>query len=309
MARDDVTRAVRVLRDEGFTRMGGWPAHRDAWVLRRLGELTFVSPAGDFIVEVHTRVGFVLDASSIPAEHLLARAVTVELMGRTAPAPSIDDTLLVLCAHASRHEWDRLEWVLSAGRVMRAMTPAQWRAFIEEAERWGCLRRGLVGARVASAVLGVPLPPEIAAAAARDRLGAAIARATLRQLREGRGAGVAADLRGLALLGLSEDTLWAAAEHVARRLFTPAVEDWASLDLGPGLTALYWPYRVGRLALKYGGKAAAEGVRPPTSRPRLIRAAGQRPHVCETVSHGRRTSRRTSVHLGVRRDVRVPAAT
>ncbi len=131
------------------------------------------------------------------------------------------------------------------------MTPTQWRIFLDDARRWRCLRRGLIGARVVSVALDLPLPLEVQAELSGDPLAESLARAALLQLHEGRSSGVGAELRSLARMALSEDSALAAAESVLRRLFTPGPGDWVALDLKPAFTALYWPYRPLRLATKY----------------------------------------------------------
>ncbi len=80
---EQVPLATEALLREGFTRRGGWPPEHDASHLAQGGELAFDSPALDCLLEVHERVGTLLKATSIPADHLIERSTRLTyLTGR-----------------------------------------------------------------------------------------------------------------------------------------------------------------------------------------------------------------------------------
>jgi hypothetical protein len=111
-------------------------------------------------------------------DRLFARAAPLVVVDGELPALSWDDLLFVLAAHGGRHGYGYLLWVCDLERAVRswerAATP-DWPALLARATSMGCRRVLVVGLSVAGHLLGLELPTSVAAAAARDTVGADLA--------------------------------------------------------------------------------------------------------------------------------------
>jgi hypothetical protein len=91
--------------------------------------------------------------------------------------------LLALYAHGSKHGWDRLALVCDLAQLISTQPRLDWAAVLERATRTGSRRRLLWGLLLAKDLLGVPVPREAQALAAKDgRLAPLVAEARSRIL-------------------------------------------------------------------------------------------------------------------------------
>ena len=166
--RNDVERAVAVLHRLGYRAEPVVSPSQHAFLVRTQHELAFKRDQGRLIVELHWEVAPRRFASDLSAEELWRHA-TMRALGKSqvlALAP--EDMLLSLCAHGSKHLWERLAWVCDIAEWLAAHPELEWPALLARAERTGQERMLFVGLQLAVELLDAPLPPAAARAIASD---------------------------------------------------------------------------------------------------------------------------------------------
>ena len=100
---------------------------------------------------------------------LWQRAQQLNLAGETMPSFCLEDQLMILCVHGSKHLWDRLQMVCDVAEMLQACPSLDWLVLFERARSQGCLRMLLLGLTLANRLMEVPLPAQAQALIARDR--------------------------------------------------------------------------------------------------------------------------------------------
>ncbi|HUC84226.1 MAG TPA: nucleotidyltransferase family protein [Candidatus Acidoferrales bacterium] len=86
-----------------------------------------------------------------------------------------DITLLYLCAHGAKHQWNRLCWLVDVAEVLRTRSEWDWEALLAQAERSGCLRTLFIGLHLAKTLLTASVPDSVWAAIQRDKVAVSMA--------------------------------------------------------------------------------------------------------------------------------------
>lgn len=96
------------------------------------------------------------------------------------PTFSPTDTLLVLCAHGSKHRWEKLKWLCDIAELLRAHgAEIDWDELARAAAKQRARRMLGLGLALARELLDAPIPPEVVTATASD----AAVRVLTRELR------------------------------------------------------------------------------------------------------------------------------
>ena len=251
----DAVAARRLLLANGFEDEG---SHNERLLSRgaRQGEVHLRRRDGVLMVDLHWRLAVGHSAREITADHLLAAARAIRLLGREVRAPMEADQLLLTALHGSRHEWRPLELRLAVAVQVARLPEAAWPALLGAARELGCLRRVLVGVAHACLPFPVALPAEVRRGLARDPVAPGYAR-YLREVAGGAGDGRPGSRDHLATLWWrvrSEDRGRDALDHLVMRGLLPGLEDWDAVRLPARLEWLYWPLRPARLLAKYARK-------------------------------------------------------
>ncbi len=156
----DFARAEAILRGAGF---------KAAQLPDRV-DLTLQNEAG-LTISLHQRA-LPVESYRLPFDELWARAQTIDLPGGRFRAPSAEDMLLHLCAHAFIHRGlKRLHWPVDVYRLLRATPALDWDAVIERADVYGLALPVAAGLCYVGGALSGNVP-----AAALDRLAQVAAR-------------------------------------------------------------------------------------------------------------------------------------
>ncbi len=139
---------------------------RPEW--RVWGEMPFVMPGADRMVDVHWRMTVGQGGAGIAAEEVIARSQPLTLLGREVRTPSDADLLLITCLHGTRHRWDGVEMLLSLAVQVRDLAGEAWPGIMAAAREAGCARRVTIAVAHVCRVFGLELPQEVAAALRRD---------------------------------------------------------------------------------------------------------------------------------------------
>lgn len=126
--------------------------------MRTQHNLSLSREAGRIIVELHWEVASSLFASSLQAEDFWGHLETIRLNNVPVKSLSIEDLLLSLCVHGSKHHWERLAWICDVAELIKMRTDLDWSVLLERSVSSGSERMLLLGLYLASRLLNAPLP-------------------------------------------------------------------------------------------------------------------------------------------------------
>ncbi len=263
----DVLRVRDLLHERGYrSEYTLAPALEEALVSsRRHYELPLRDPGRRLLVELHWRADPDVEAVPLGDERWWSELGHIELDGASVPMLKVDDLMLILCLHGTKHSWASLGWLVDVAELSRRASRIDWAAIAGTARRLGVERKLGVAVILARELLGVSFPPE-ALRAVDDRVVRRVAaeiRASLFE-REHRAPTVAQIVwRNVQLQNGAPARLG----YLARALFTPGLGEWRSWQLPPGWHLLYVPLRLVRLAGKYLLRRTPPAAKPRTPPP------------------------------------------
>lgn len=218
-----VTPARAVLRQQGFQPFFAADAPPDANRSQEPWQLA-LADGSTHDIDLHWQPlnGAAL-AAAIPVAVALAEAVPLPRLAVGALALARPTALLHACLHRASHiispyfigttahyGGDRLIWLQDIDLLVRALTPAEWQCFLDQAAGCGAGPVGLAALRDAARRLHSPVPPAVLAQLQAAPAGAV----TDYLLRQGRIGRLWSDLRALGIRR--------ALRHGRYRLFPPA---------------------------------------------------------------------------------------
>lgn len=165
---EDVKRARDLLINQLFAAAAdlddaGWQK-----ILQSEYHLCFLHAEHRCLLELHWRVLPRYFGFSFDTRDLWHRHIKLDVPGGTVRTLSNEDYLLVLCAHAAKHAWERLSWLCDVAEILRRDSSLDWDYLIYEARRLegeNYLRLGLILARQ---MLDAPLPAHLTKAYLQD---------------------------------------------------------------------------------------------------------------------------------------------
>lgn len=111
-------------------------------------------------IEVHWRF-WPKTFSLVSPNDIWHRRQTATVAGKTVSTLTIEDYLIILCMHGSRHVWQRLSWLCDIAMLLHNYPELHWPQVIEQANQWGVRRMLYLGLYLAHTWLNAPLPESI----------------------------------------------------------------------------------------------------------------------------------------------------
>jgi hypothetical protein len=157
----DVLRTRDLLLEQGY-RLWSPPNrhHKSRRFSHRNKDLIFESGNGQIMVELHWRLSGSHFTFPLDMEGLWERLEITSLAGAKVRTLALEDLLLYLCMHGSRHGWERLLWICDIAEIVRQHPEMNWRHVREVAHALGCERMLGLGLLLAREILGAKLPEE-----------------------------------------------------------------------------------------------------------------------------------------------------
>jgi hypothetical protein len=265
----DFTGARDLLIAQGYRLAYPLTPTQEAAYVASLGQLPLVSGDG-ILVELHTAValrdyGFRIEPDR-PGETLSH----VSLLGRDVPTFSVENLLLILCAHGGRHCWGSLGWICDVAELIRTRSDVRWEEVLDEARRFHAQRLLLLGVALAGALLRAPIPDLIGAQIRADPaipwLCAQVQHWLFCETDElpGRSGQLSFQLR-------ARERRRDGVRYCLSQVLVPRISDWEAITLPPSLAFAYPFLRPLRLAKKYGlswlrGRERPSGARAGSER-------------------------------------------
>jgi hypothetical protein len=134
---------------------------RETDYLQSQYHLGFVRTDGRVTIELHWEVSWRYWPFPFDFERLWTCLTPVFLEGETIHSFPPEDLLLILCAHGSKHQWERLMWICDIAELVHIHQRIDWRGLMEQARTLGTKRMLLLGLFLANDLLGTDLPEYI----------------------------------------------------------------------------------------------------------------------------------------------------
>lgn len=253
----DIPEARRLLVSAGYRQIDPPTGGYEAALLQSQREYVFIRDG--ILVELHWAVtprnySFPLDAGG-----LWERLQHVPLGGEKVATFSMEDLLLILCVHGSKHFWHRLAWICDVAELLRTHATIDWEQLMYRADELGSKRMLFLGLLLADELLEAPLPEKVSRMVRTDPKATALAR----QVREWLFQEPDGSPNILAKGRLDESRFHPFRVRMRERLrdkfgyavrtaLIPTPEDWQYLRLPESLFFLYYLVRPIRLTARYG---------------------------------------------------------
>lgn len=251
---DDALRAIRALQANRY-RMASvphWPAD-NAYLRDPNRELSFTDPAGALKIDLHWGLLPNYYPRLIEDAELWGKLRSVRWARTHARTLAPEHQLLFLCAHGTKHLWERLGWICDTARLIQVETELNWSEVFARARRTDTRRMVSLGLLLASDLLGVELPSAAAELAAADPHARAMAATVLERLRADSPASAIETARfGIRAFERRSNRM----RLVVGMVCQPTEAEYRALQLPPGLYWLYYLLRPLRLAVKYSRRIA-----------------------------------------------------
>jgi hypothetical protein len=243
----DVLRAKEALVADGFRPLSPLTPAQERALVESQHAYPLVRHDWTVMVELHWKISPRHVSLLFEPEGLWERLQPVSIAGMTALTLAPEILLPSLCEHGAKHLWERLAWICDIAELTRANPDLDWERVTSEARQSASERMLVLGLRLATDLLGAPMPEAVRRRAESDPVIPALVaqvRATLfRSL--GRPMGLLEQAR----FQLNVRERWRhRAQYCWLALTTVTVEDWQRYRLPRALSFLYYPLRLMRLA-------------------------------------------------------------
>ena len=157
----DVVPAKELMIARGFVCDTPWTNAQQDLLMRTQHNLPLSREAGRLIVELHWEVAPGRFASSLQAEEFWRRLETMHLNDLVVKCLSVEDLLLSLSVHGSKHLWERLAWICDVAELVKTRTSLNWSVLLNRAAATGNERMLFLGLRLSNLLLQAPLPDSV----------------------------------------------------------------------------------------------------------------------------------------------------
>ena len=246
----DMPRATALLKSGGFE--SNFEIHDPS--TRRSesvpGQYAFFHEATRTQVELHTERTLRYFPTPLNFEKMSRRLIAVELCGRQVQTFSIEDTVLMLCVHGSKHFWERLLWIRDVAQLI-GVQKVDWALLKEIAAKLESTRVLLLGLYLAHDLFDAPLPGQLL-----EEIGKDPAILELAEKVYGQYAGISVPAAGALPRALfrirMRDGIGQGLRHTWRLALSPTESDREKVRLPFWLAPLYMLVRPWRLLREYG---------------------------------------------------------
>ena len=245
-----IPRATALLESAGFRAECGSQERQAGRSGPAPGQYGFFREATRAQVELHTERTLRYFPTPLDLGEISRRLITVEIAGRKMRTFSIEDTLVMLCVHGTKHFWDRLAWIADVAELTTAQ-PVDWALAMQIAAEMKSTRVLLLGLYLAHDLLGASLPQSVLEKAQRDSSVRWLANKVREQFQGNTDASPGVLPRAVFRVR-SRDGIGSGMRHVVRLAMSPTERDRESVRLPGALAPLYALVRPWRLLREYG---------------------------------------------------------
>lgn len=243
--RQDVPRAKGLLAASGYQPAYQLTRAQEAALLQYGFEEVFIHKDGTSVVELHWEIIQRTMSFPLDAERLWGGLQPVSLGRKTVHSLSPEDLLLILCAHGSKHIWERLAWIRDVAGLVQVYRGMNWERVAQQAAASGGSRMLSLGLILARDLLGAAPPEEVSRRAQADP----VARSLAEEVRErlfwepGKPPEHVDESMFVGFRLKMRERFRDRARYLVRMALTPSTTDWEYLQLPASLSPLYYVIR------------------------------------------------------------------
>lgn len=250
----DIYRVTQLLEQNGYSPRVPLSAVASGKIP---GEYVFTREAR-LLIEVHTERTLRYFPNPLLVEELFARRQRLELNGKSFATLSLEDALLAMCTHGTKHFWERLQWVADLTAMLhRNAQQIDWNKTLASARALAMERIFRTGLLLAKEVLGAEMPAEIEAWIQRDRIAGKMAAQLARSLPDA-GESQPRLLSRAVFRMRMRGNVFAGFAYLLRLSLSPTEHDWDTHAHRSGGRLRESSRRLLRLAAKYKRNGAEE---------------------------------------------------
>lgn len=157
----DVIKAKKLLISQGYRPLYALSEGQEKIFLSTRYSHPCVRDNDGISVDLHWRITKEHFPFPFDFEELWENRQSVSLMGTTVFSPLLEDLLLLLCVHASKHRWERLNWICDIAELLHHYHEIDWKKLIDKAKLSGSQRMLLLGLNLAHQILDTNLPESL----------------------------------------------------------------------------------------------------------------------------------------------------
>jgi len=216
----------------------------------------FYRPDSKVHLEVHWTLSPELYSFHQDTASLWDRSEKVTLLNRELMGLSSEDTMVLICDHAARHQWNRLAWISDVAMILDSKH-LKWDLVVEQANKWRARRALLLGLFLANELLGASIPDDIDRLITEDQKVRVLASEAIDGLYLDESASAFSsdpargEIQDQLFYVRARDRFFDRARLYLRLATTPTVEDWNYLSIPDPLFSFYYLIRPVRLANAY----------------------------------------------------------
>jgi len=215
------------------------------------GQYLFTKRDSKLLVELHNDLTLRYFPQPLPIDDFFAAQVRVPIDAHEAPAPSVEDELVLICVHGAKHFWERLSWIADVAGLLSKQTDIDWERLASTARAVQSEHLLHTGLRLAVEVLRAQLPEEVLSRVLEDTVAAKLVASVLRWL-PAAGYSPPGLLKRASFRLQMSGSFFAAPIYLLRLSLSPTEEDWQSGRQVSHRGFLEMLRRPFRLARKYG---------------------------------------------------------
>ncbi len=252
LPQSQIVKASELLVQQGFRAYPDPTCAEQARFLRHFhpGQYVFVCDSKPPQIELHTERTLRYLPVPLDWKAVAPRLAEVSVSGRIVRTFSLEDTLVLLSVHGTKHFWERLSWVCDIAELIQAPAGVDWELGHELAKQAGCRRIWLLSLVLANRLLEAPLPGIVQDWIGSDDHVEAMARTIGRRLASG--GGLPGAPQRLLFRLQSHERLCTGLSQCWRTATSPTEDDWQMCSLPEWATPLYFAVRPWRLLRQHG---------------------------------------------------------
>jgi hypothetical protein len=201
------------------------------------------------IVDLHWGLAPRSFVFGLESGEVLSRLQPIKLGGAPIETFGVEDLVLYLSMHGTKHLWHRLEWIVSLAELIRASANLDWDVVVQRAGDAHATRMLALGLRLVEAISDVRIEPRILRSIDPDGVMKQMATQIKEQMftRSHNIESTQTNLYNFRVMDRKRDALVSA----LRAFFVPTFPDWQTLSLPSKLHPLYYAFRPLRLSKSY----------------------------------------------------------
>jgi len=262
---EDVLRAKRALEGAGYYMQSILPSDADGACLRRRDcQITLSRKITDqddlLFVDVHWQLLPGYFPRFLDEHELWGRLRQVSVADTVVPTLLPEHLLLFLCAHGTKHLWERLGWLCDIARLVQVEPGIDWTRVFTEARQTDTTRMVVSGLLLASELLGIVLPSAAVEYTGRDRTARELVETVSQRLHDQRLTPASA-MESASFSRRAFERTSQQVRYLIGIFLEPTEAEYEALKLPLSLHWLYYLFRPLRLTAKYARVRRSKGAK------------------------------------------------